>query len=291
MRKIWWTLLVIAIVIPLCVVLFGRTTINNAILGLEDKPQVETAPIKEEPIPAPQQVEQPVVVEEPKTDEAPKKAPAKKKSVKKSKKDHKPVIVIDPSHQMFKDVSLEYVAPNSKVKRAKQLASATGVVTAQKEYRLTMNMAKKLRTQLEKKGYKVVFTRAKEDVQLSNRARAKRANKAEAELIISLHADGGKSYQRGFYVLTASKKAMPTFYHQSTNQAARILKSVAKHDKIYAPGQFERNDIALFNYAKAPGVSIQLGFLTHAKDDQKLARDAYLDKLAKWIAAGVKSAK
>lgn len=284
MPKLLWTIIAVAIVIPLCIVLFGRTTLNEAVAGL-NAPQAVTKPVEKS-----KPVEQPTVVEKPVQKTTPKKAPAKKKVVKK-KQQPKPVIVIDPSHQQFKDVSLEYVAPNSNVKRAKQLASATGVVTAQKEYHVTMTMAKKLRTQLEKKGYKVVFTRAKHDVQLSNRVRAKRANKANAQLVISLHADGGKYYQRGFYVMTASKKATPKYYEQSKRQAKRIVKAVAKHDKIFSKGQFEREDITLFNYTKAPAVSIQLGFLTNVKDDQKLANDKYLETLAKWIAAGVKPAK
>lgn len=282
--KVLWTLIAVAIVIPLCIVLFGRTTLNEAIAAL-DTPRVVTKPVDKPTVAA-----QPVVVEKPIQEKKPEKELAKKQPVKKHQQ-KKPVIVIDPSHQQFKDVSLEYVAPNSKVKRAKQLASATGVVTAQKEYRVTMTMAKKLRTQLEKKGYQVVLTRSKHDVQLSNHTRAKRANKANPQLIMSLHADGGKYYQRGFYVMTASEKATPEYYKQSQRQAKRILKSVAKHDKIFYPGQFEREDITLFNYAKAPAVSIQLGFLTNVKDDQKLASDAYLETLAKWIAAGVKEAK
>lgn len=278
MPKLLWTIIAVAIVIPLSIVLFGRTTLNEAVAGL-NAPQAVTKPVEKS-----KPVEQPAVVEKPVQKTTPKK-------VVKKKQQPKPVIVIDPSHQQFKDVSLEYVAPNSNVKRAKQLASATGVVTAQKEYHVTMTMAKKLRTQLEKKGYKVVFTRVKHDVQLSNRVRAKRANKANAQLVISLHADGGKYYQRGFYVMTASKKATPKYYEQSKRQAKRIVKAVAKHDKIFSTGQFEREDITLFNYTKAPAVSIQLGFLTNVKDDQKLANDKYLETLAKWIAAGVKPAK
>lgn len=288
MRKISLTLIAVAVLIPLCILSLQRPMLTGALNDLTTNQVVEKSATQS------QVAQQPTVIEKKPTEvktpkERPKKTVEKKKNVK--KKPSKRIIVIDPSHQQLKDVSLEYVAPKSDVKRAKQLASATGVVTAQKEYRLTMTMAKKLKKQLQKKGYKVVLTRTKHDVNISNKQRAKKANEIKADLVISLHADGGKSYQRGFYVMTASKKATPAYYKQSKRQATAILKAVAKHEKIYYPGAFEREDVALFNYAKAPALSIQLGFLTNVKDDQKLASDAYLDILVKWIANGVKTAK
>ena len=217
-----------------------------------------------------------------------------KKSVvsKEKKKISKPVIVIDASHQRTKDLTTEPIAPKSTERRAKQLASAIGIVTKQKEYHVTMNYAKALRTQLEEKGYKVVLTRSAHDVKLSNKERAKVANKARATLVISLHADGGKSYQNGFYIMSPSKKSTTSKrYKKSNQQANAILKKVSTKGKVFSTGHFYREDLALFNYTKAPAISIQLGFLTNVKDDKKLADNVYMEKLAKRIANGIQAAK
>ncbi|WP_139992407.1 N-acetylmuramoyl-L-alanine amidase [Kurthia sp. Dielmo] len=204
----------------------------------------------------------------------------------------KPVIVIDASHQRTKDLTTEPIAPKSTERRAKQLASAIGVVTKQKEYHVTMNYAKALRTQLEEKGYKVVLTRSAHDVKLSNKERAKVANKARATLVISLHADGGKSYQNGFYIMSPSKKSTTSKrYKESNQQANAILKKVSTKGKVFSTGHFYREDLALFNYTKAPAISIQLGFLTNVKDDKKLADNVYMEKLVKRIANGIQAAK
>lgn len=279
MQKLHLALLAVAVLIPLAFLTLLQPVWKDSLATL-DKGRVLVA-----------KPEKPVIIKqvEPKKDK-----PVTKKPVvsKEKKKVIKPVIVIDASHQRTKDLATEPIAPKSTERRAKQLASATGVVTKQKEYRVTMTYAKALRTQLEKKGYKVVLTRSAHDVKLSNKERAKLANKARATLFISLHADGGKSYQNGFYIMSPSKKSTTSKrYKQSKQQANAILKTVAVKGKVFSTGHFYREDLALFNYAKAPAISIQLGFLTNAKDDKKLADDAYVKKLTKRIANGIQDAK
>lgn len=279
MQKLHLSLVGVALLIPLIFIMLLQPIIKESLDTLDKGHELAV------------KSEEKVIIKQPVPKQA--KPVTKKPAASKEKKEvSKPVIVIDASHQKRKDLATEPVALKSKEKRAKQLASATGVVTKQKEYRITMKYAKALRTQLEKKGYKVVLTRAAHDVNLSNKARAKLANKHHATLFISLHADGGKSYQRGFYVMSPSKESTTAKrYKQSKKQANDILKAVSAKGIIFSTGHFYRDDLALFNYAKAPTISIQLGFLTNVKDDKKLADDVYAKKLTQRIANGIKSAK
>lgn len=282
-QKLRITLIIIAIIIPVLISVLQRPALSNSLAALENGVSINEQP-KQEPIvvqPAPKPQKIPVVKEEP-----------KKKATKTPKKKVKPVIVLDPSHQEVKNLSMERVSSKSTERSAKQLASASGVLTHQKEYRVTMMFAKELRHQLEKKGYKVVLTRTKHDVDLSNRQRATFANKQHAALVISLHADGGKNYQRGFYVMSPTKEAVSKKrYHTSKKQAERILRAVAKEDKIFSDGHFYRDDLALFNFTTMPVISLQLGFLTNVNDDKKLANDRYIHELAKWVSNGIPIAK
>ncbi len=279
MQKLHLALLTVAVLIPLAFFTLLQPVWKDSLATL-DKEHVLVA-----------KLEKNVII---KQVESKKNKQGAKKSVvsKEKKKISKPVIVIDASHQRTKDLTTEPIAPKSTERRAKQLASAIGVVTKQKEYHVTMNYAKALRTQLEEKGYKVVLTRSAHDVKLSNKERAKVANKARATLVISLHADGGKSYQNGFYIMSPSKKSTTSKrYKKSNQQANAILKKVSTKGKVFSTGHFYREDLALFNYTKAPAISIQLGFLTNVKDDKKLADNVYMEKLVKRIANGIQAAK
>lgn len=279
MQKLHLALLTVAVLIPLAFFTLLQPVWKDSLATLDKEHVLVAKPEKN------------VII---KQVESKKDKQGAKKSVvsKEKKKISKPVIVIDASHQRTKDLTTEPIAPKSTERRAKQLASAIGVVTKQKEYHVTMNYAKALRTQLEEKGYKVILTRSAHDVKLSNKERAKVANKARATLVISLHADGGKSYQNGFYIMSPSKKSTTSKrYKKSNQQANAILKKVSTKGKIFSTGHFYREDLALFNYTKAPAISIQLGFLTNVKDDKKLADNVYMEKLVKRIANGIQAAK
>lgn len=279
MQKLHLALLTVAVLIPLAFFTLLQPVWKDSLATLDKEHVLVAKPEKN------------VII---KQVESKKDKQGAKKSVvsKEKKKISKPVIVIDASHQRTKDLTTEPIAPKSTERRAKQLASAIGVVTKQKEYHVTMNYAKALRTQLEEKGYKVVLTRSAHDVKLSNKERAKVANKARATLVISLHADGGKSYQNGFYIMSPSKKSTTSKrYKKSNQQANAILKKVSTKGKVFSTGHFYREDLALFNYTKAPAISIQLGFLTNVKDDKKLADNVYMEKLVKRIANGIQAAE
>ncbi len=279
MQKLHLALLTVAVLIPLAFFTLLQPVWKDSLATLDKEHVLVAKPEKN------------VII---KQVESKKDKQGAKKSIvsKEKKKISKPVIVIDASHQRTKDLTTEPIAPKSTERRAKQLASAIGVVTKQKEYHVTMNYAKALRTQLEEKGYKVVLTRSAHDVKLSNKERAKVANKARATLVISLHADGGKSYQNGFYIMSPSKKSTTSKrYKESNQQANAILKKVSTKGKVFSTGHFYREDLALFNYTKAPAISIQLGFLTNVKDDKKLADNVYMEKLVKRIANGIQAAK
>ncbi len=79
--------------------------------------------------------------------------------------------------------------------------SEVGVGTRGKkitEIQAAWRMAGWLTERLEKRGYKVVLTKAKEGQMVKNRARAAVANQARADLMVRLHCDGNA--QRGLAV-------------------------------------------------------------------------------------------
>ena len=117
------------------------------------------------------------------------------------------IVCLDPGHQTKGNPALEEIAPNSDKKKAKVTTGTRGVVTKKYESELMLEIALKLKTSLESKGYKVIMTRTKNDVDISNKERAIFANDNKADVYIRLHADGSENKNAaGASVLTSSPK-------------------------------------------------------------------------------------
>ncbi len=103
----------------------------------------------------------------------------------------KRVVAIDPGHQGWNvDMSaLEPVAPGSSEKKAKATSGTEGRYSNLAEYQLNLDVALKLRDELEKRGYEVVLTREDNEKAISNSERAQLAAEAGAEVFVRLHAD------------------------------------------------------------------------------------------------------
>ena len=98
-------------------------------------------------------------------------------------------IGIDAGHQKSGNYSKEPIGPGSSDKKYKVTGGTSGKYSGLPEYRLTLQVAKKLKKELESRGYKVVMTRTKHKVNISNSERAKKLNK-KCDIAIRLHADG-----------------------------------------------------------------------------------------------------
>lgn len=87
-------------------------------------------------------------------------------------------VAIDPGHQKKQDLGMERVDPdNAKLgKKYKMAGGCSSVYNHMGEYRYTLIIAKKLRADLLKRGYKVYMVRTSNDVDLSCRKRARMVN-------------------------------------------------------------------------------------------------------------------
>lgn len=125
---------------------------------------------------------------------SPKATATPKPSMQNSSKAKKQkVIVIDAGHQTHAMSATEPIGPGASQKKAKVTGGATGCVTHLPEYKLNLQVAKKLKKELVKRGYKVVMVRTKNNVKLSNVDRAKMANKNNADAFIRIHANSSAS--------------------------------------------------------------------------------------------------
>lgn len=204
--------------------------------------------------------------------------------------DATPVISIDPGHQEKGNNDLEPVGPGSEEMKRKVASGTRGVATGKPEYVLTLEVSMRLKNKLEARGYTVVMTRERHDVDISNKERAEAANAAGADLLVRIHADGDTSSKtRGASVLypAESVSATPELHRLSKSAAGIVLADMVAATGVKSRGTVPRDDLSGFNWSTVPNVLIEMGFMTNPEEDRMLSTDDYQEKMAEGIAGGV----
>lgn len=199
-------------------------------------------------------------------------------------------IAIDAGHQARGNSSTEPVGPGSSTRKAKIAGGATGVSTRVPEYKLTLNIAKKLKKELTKRGYEVYMVRSSHNVNISNKQRAQRANKSGADVYIRLHGDSSSSSgvrgASGLYP-SSSNPYVGKLSKSSKRLTKKILSAYCKKTGIRNRGCIVRNDLTGTNWSKIPVTLIEMGFMSNPTEDRNMQNSKFQQKMAKGIADGI----
>ena len=185
------------------------------------------------------------------------------------------------------------------------------------EKNVTLAMGKELKSQLEKKGYKVYLTRST-DVFIPLRQRVKIAQKYKADLFMSLHADSAVNKKaKGLSVYTLSEKASDKEaaalaerenkvdiiggmdFSENSKEINDILISLSQTDcrnksskfAAYVVGEMKKSvklvddthRFAGFAVLKAPDIPsalLEMGYLSNKEEENLLKQASYRKKLA-----------
>ena len=197
---------------------------------------------------------------------------------------------LDPGHQTKGNPALEEIAPNSDKKKAKVTTGTRGVVTKKYESELMLEIALKLKTSLESKGYKVIMTRTKNDVDISNKERAIFANDNKADVYIRLHADGSENKNAaGASVLTSSPKNKYTKKVQKESEefSKILLEEYVKATGAKNRGVSYRDDLTGTNWSKVTNTLIEFGFMSNPEEDRKMSTPEYQEKMVTGMVNGI----
>ena len=201
----------------------------------------------------------------------------------------KAVIGIDPGHQQQGNYSTEPVGPGASDKKTAVAGGTSGVSTGKPEYMLTMEVAKKLKKELVLRGYKVVMTRSKNDVNITNMERALLLNE-ECDIAIRLHADGSTSSDaNGASALypSASNPYVGQLSDMSRNLSECVLDSYCEATGLKSRGLVIRDDLTGTNWSTIPVTLLEMGFMTNASDDEYMSSIAGMNQMVKGIADGI----
>lgn len=205
--------------------------------------------------------------------------------IKKSK-----VVVINAGHQAKGNSAKESDGPNSSTLKAKVTSGATGVYSKVKESQINLDVALKLRDELQSRGYTVYMIRTTQNVNISNMERALKANGYEPAAVISIHCDSTDSSSVSGAHTIAIKKDNPycaPLYSASSSLAKNVINEYCKATGIKNRGVSYRNDLTGLNWSTVPSIYIELGFLSNETEDKNLASDSFQNKCAKGIANGI----
>jgi N-acetylmuramoyl-L-alanine amidase len=199
------------------------------------------------------------------------------------------LICLDPGHGTPPAIGrqTEPIGPGSRVYKIKDGGGASG------EAAVALAIAKKTRTLLLRRGYRVAMTRTGPVFRYGsggNIARAQFCNRRHAALMLRIHADGStSSSQYGMATLyPAFHRGWTDDIYKRSVRAARLV----QHSTVRATGAKDnglvgRSDLTGFNWANVPAILVETGFMSNPSERARLQSSAYQWRVARGFTAGV----
>lgn len=201
------------------------------------------------------------------------------------------VVAIDAGHQLRGNSSLEPNGPGSSVKKAKVSSGTSGSATGIPEYKLNLQVAKKLKKELEKRNYKVVMIRKRHNVNISNVKRAQIANRAGADALIRIHANSSPSASVSGALTIAptsqNKYLSKKIRRESQKLSKKVIQNFCRVTGAGNRGVMQTDTMTGINWCKVPVTIIEMGFMSNRAEDRRMASASYQKKMVKGIADGI----
>lgn len=200
------------------------------------------------------------------------------------------LVAIDAGHQEQEDKELEPIGPGAKEKKAKATNGTVGVSTGLKEYELNLQVAIRLKKELYDRGYEVFMVRESNDVNLSSKERTKMVEESGAEILIRLHANGSAiKNTKGALTICNTKKNpyVGDRYTENHLLSEKILKNFLEATGTNDKGIWETDSMSGINWSSIPVTILEMGYMSNAEEDEKMATDEYQNKMVEGIANGI----
>ncbi|MGW1769952.1 N-acetylmuramoyl-L-alanine amidase [Streptomyces sp. NPDC002073] len=211
-------------------------------------------------------------------------------------------VVVDPGHNPANFQHAREINQQVDIGTGRKECDTTGTTTnsGYKEADFSLDVARRLRQELERQGARVVFTHEAErpfGPCIDERARI--GNEAAADAVVSVHADGSSAGNRGFHVILPAKvkggaSDTAAIVGPSRELGERIAGNFVRTTGL-APSNYVgggtglvvRSDLGGLNLSKRPKVFIECGNMRDAKDAALLTSPQWRQKAAQGIADGI----
>lgn len=147
---------------------------------------------------------------------------------------------------------------------------------------INLYLAQSLQKKLEEMGFEVLLTR-EDDSQLDLAERVSLANEAQADAFISIHQNSCED---------GSAAGVETWYCMSKNEnSKRLATLVQQYTVLYTKardrGILSEDELYVIRESEMPSCLVETGFLSNAKEWEKLQEEAYCEKIVQGIADAV----
>ncbi|MQA77507.1 MAG: N-acetylmuramoyl-L-alanine amidase [Streptosporangiales bacterium] len=207
------------------------------------------------------------------------------------------VVVVDPGHNGRNAANPRRINKQVDAGGLRKPCNTTGTETndGYPEHAFNWDVAKRLTALLEKQGATVVLTRRNDKgVGPCVDQRGLTAARHDADLLVSIHADGSAPGGHGFSVLRPGRVPGYTTatYKRSKVLASDIVTALADGGLIRSTylgerGVTVRRDLGTLNRASVPAVMLEAGNMRNARDARLLASERGRQRIAVALASGV----
>ena len=198
-------------------------------------------------------------------------------------------VVIDAGHQRSGNSQKEPIGPGASEMKAKVTYGATGSVTGNPEYAVTLDVAILLEKELIARGYDVIMVRRGHDVDISNSERAKVANDANADAFIRIHCNDvdDSSVKGALTMCQTPKNKYCSRYDESRELSECVLSGLCAETGAKKRGVTETDGMSGINWCSVPVTIVEMGFMSNPEEDRLMSDKSYQMKLAKGMANGI----
>ncbi|MFE1167434.1 N-acetylmuramoyl-L-alanine amidase [Nocardiopsis sp. NPDC058789] len=208
------------------------------------------------------------------------------------------VVVIDPGHNggnADAPSEINALVPAGPGEKACDTVGAESV-NGYPEHEFNWELSLLVRERLEADGATVVLTREdNEGVGPCVDERAEIGNENEADVALSIHADGGPGSGRGFHVITPGE--VSGFTEEIVEPSALLAEDLRREylegsdipyaDYLAEDGLDERTDLGGLNMSTVPKVFLEAGNMRNAEDAELLEDPEWRERAADAIARGL----
>ncbi|MDO9408064.1 N-acetylmuramoyl-L-alanine amidase [Patulibacter sp.] len=209
-------------------------------------------------------------------------------------------IVLDPGHNGGNAGAPSRVNRPVSIGNGTKTCDTTGTesVRGLAEHRFTWLVAGHVRRELRRRGARVVLTRSSDTgVGPCITRRMPRANRIDADLAVSIHADGGPSGGRGFHVILPGRVPELAGHDRVVAPSARLGRAVRAAFRggtgmpystyLGRRGLDVRTDLGGLNLVRVPAVMLETGNMRNAVDAALMSDPGWRRRAGIAIAEGV----
>lgn len=202
-------------------------------------------------------------------------------------------VFLDPGHSGRADSSITRRVPNGRGGTKDCQTTGTSTSDGYPEHAFNWDVASRVRTKLESQGIRVILSRL-DDAELGPciDERADQANAMKPDAIVSIHADGGPEWGRGFHVIYSSPplngaQAGASIRFAELMRDTLRSEGLVEADYIGSGGLVGRADLAGLNLYQYPGVLVELGNMRNAAEATRMESAGGRESYAEAVTAGI----